>query len=173
MLDDHGRNRLPGYGFTMHGCALRPKSRGHLELASSDPLAKPRIYANYLSEPDDLKLLVECVRISRDIFKQSALAPYAGDEYLPGIDVNSTPEIETFIRRKAETIYHPVGTCKMGQDAGAVVDAQLRVRGIDGLRVIDASIMPTLVSGNTNAPTVMIAEKASDLILNQYLRAVA
>lgn len=173
MLDDHGRNRLPGYGFTMHGCALRPKSRGHLELASSDPLAKPRIYANYLSEPEDLKLLVECVRISRDIFAQAALAPFAGDEYLPGKDVNSTPEIETFIRRKAETIYHPVGTCKMGQDASAVVDAQLRVRGIDGLRVIDASIMPTLVSGNTNAPTVMIAEKASDLILNQYLRAAA
>jgi choline dehydrogenase len=165
MLDDHGRNRLPGYGFTMHGCPLRPKSRGHLELASADPIAKPRIFANYLSEPDDLKLLVECVRIARDIFAAAPLKPYAGDEFLPGKDVSSTPEIETFIRRKAETIYHPVGTCKMGQDKLAVVDATLRVRGVRGLRVVDASIMPTLVSGNTNAPTVMIAEKASDLIL--------
>ncbi len=166
MLDDHGRNRLPGQGFTLHGCALRPRSRGHLELSCNDPLAKPRIYANYLSEPDDLKLLVECVKVAREIFASAALSPFAGDEFLPGADVNSTPEIEAFVRRKAETIYHPVGTCKMGQDSLAVVDHQLRVRGVSGLRVVDASIMPTLISGNTNAPTIMIAEKASDMILD-------
>jgi choline dehydrogenase len=165
MLDDHGRNRLPGYGFTMHSCQLRPKSRGHLELASADPLAPMRIHANYLSDPADLPVLLEGVRMTREIFAQSPLAPYAGDEILPGAKVQSADELSAFIRRKAETIYHPVSTCRMGNDKLSVVDAELRVRGTVGLRVVDASIMPTLVSGNTNAPTVMIAEKASDLIL--------
>ena len=165
MLDDHGRSRLPGHGFTMHACALRPQSRGHLELASADPMAKPRIYANYLSAPIDLKLMLEGIRITREIFAAAPMAPYADVEFVPGAQVVSQSDLEAFVRRKAETIYHPVGTCRMGIDNGAVVDPQLRVRGTTGLRVIDASIMPTLVSGNTNAPTVMIAEKASDLIL--------
>lgn len=165
MLDDHGRNRLPGFGFTLHGCALRPQSRGHLELASADPMAKPRIYANYLSEPEDLELMLECVRISREIFASAPFLPYADREITPGEGVRDRAGLIDFIRRKAETIYHPVGTCRMGSDATAVVDPELRVRGVDGLRVVDASIMPRLVSGNTNAPTVMIAERASDLIL--------
>jgi len=165
MLDDHGRNRLPGHGFTMHACALRPSSRGHLELASADPLMKPRIFANYLSEPVDMALMLEGIRITREIFAAAPLAPYAGAEFVPGESVASRGELEAFVRRKAETIYHPVGTCRMGADLNSVVDAQLRVRGTTGLRVIDASIMPTLVSGNTNAPTVMIAERASAMIL--------
>jgi choline dehydrogenase len=165
MLDDHGRNRLPGYGFTMHSCALRPASRGHLELASADPFVKPRIFANYLSAAIDMDVMLEGIRLSREIFAAAPLAPYAADEFVPGPGVVSRKELEAFVRRKAETIYHPVGTCRMGGDAASVVDPHLRVRGTTGLRVVDASIMPTLVSGNTNAPTVMIAEKASDLIL--------
>ncbi|MCC6593583.1 MAG: GMC family oxidoreductase N-terminal domain-containing protein, partial [Xanthomonadales bacterium] len=173
MLDDHGRNRLPGYGFTMHACQLRPQSSGHLELASADPFAPPRIHANYLSAPGDLPVMLEGVRTTREIFAASPLAPFAGDEILPGASTQSETELVRFIRRKAETIYHPVSTCRMGADRDAVVDAELRVRGIQGLRVVDASVMPTLVSGNTNAPTIMIAEKASDLILGLALDASA
>ncbi len=165
MLDDHGRNRLPGYGFTMHSCQLRPQSRGHLELASADPFLAPRIHANYLSAPGDLKMMLEGVRMTREIFAQSPLAPFAGDEILPGASATSEADLTAFIRRKAETIYHPVSTCRMGVDREAVVDPELRVRGLSGLRVVDASVMPSLISGNTNAPAVMIAEKASDLIL--------
>lgn len=165
MLDDHGRNRLPGYGFTMHACALRPQSRGHLELASADPQGKPRIFANYLSAGNDMALMLEGIRMTREIFAGAPMAPYAGEEFAPGGQVDGRAALEDYVRRKAETIYHPVGTCRMGPDERSVVDAQLRVRGTLGLRVVDASIMPTLVSGNTNAPTIAIAEKASDLIL--------
>lgn len=165
MLDDHGRNRLPGYGFTLHACQLRPGSRGRISLASADPLAAPRIVGNYLSAPEDLPMMLEGIRLTREIFAASPLAPFAGDEFIPGPGVTSAADLASFVRRKAETIYHPVGTCKMGNDASAVVDHELRVRGASGLRVVDASIMPRLVSGNTNAPTIMIAEKASDLIL--------
>lgn len=165
MLDDHGRNRLPGYGYTLHVCPLRPRSRGRIELANADPQAAPKIRANYLSAPEDLPLMLEGVRLSREILAGAPLAPYTADEFVPGEAVQSESDLTAFVRRKAETIYHPVGTCRMGQDAQSVVDAELKVRGCSGLRVVDASIMPTLVSGNTNAPTVMIAEKASDLIL--------
>jgi choline dehydrogenase len=167
LLDDHGRHRLEGFGFTMHACALRPKSRGHIELKSADPATKPAIYANYLSDADgyDLKMLIEGVRLSRELFAQEAFAPYRGGEILPGAQVVEPVDLEAFVRRKAETIYHPVGTCRMGADADAVVDTELRVRGIEGLRVVDASVMPCLPGGNTNAPTVMIAERASDFIL--------
>lgn len=169
QLDDHGRNRLPGYGFTLHACGLRPHSRGRLELASADPNAKIRIFPNYLSDPEgrDLATLVECVRQSRRILGAKAFAPCRGAEIAPGVEVQDQAALEAFIRRKAETIYHPVGTCRMGQDDQAVVDPALRVRGIEALRVVDASIMPKLIGGNTNAPTVMIAEKASDLILGR------
>jgi choline dehydrogenase len=165
LLDDHGRNRLPGNGFTLHACQLRPHSRGHLGLASADPFQAPRIHANYLSAPEDLAMMLEGVRIGREILAQSPLAPYAGEEMHPGANTTSDAELKAFIRRRAETIYHPVSTCRMGIDRDAVVDPELKVRGTRGLRVVDASIMPTLISGNTNAPTVMIAEKASDLIL--------
>jgi choline dehydrogenase-like flavoprotein len=166
LLDDHGRNRLPGYGYTMHACMLRPKSRGSIRLKSPDPNAKPAIQANYLSDPDgyDLRMLIEGVKLSRQIFAAAPFDPYRGDEIFPGNSVQSDADITAFIRRKAETVYHPVGTCRMGTDADAVVDSELRVRGVGGLRVVDASVMPSLPGGNTNAPTIMIAEVAADLI---------
>ncbi|MEN1727092.1 MAG: choline dehydrogenase [Pseudomonadota bacterium] len=167
LLDDHGRNRLPGDGYTVHACQLRPESRGHLALKSTDPREPIAIHANYLSAPEDLEMMLECVRLSRDILHQPAFKPFRAHEIFPGNEVTSREGLIDFIRTKAESIYHPVGTCRMGVDADAVVDPELRVRGLDGLRVIDASIMPTLVGGNTNAPTVMIAEKASDLILGK------
>lgn len=165
MLDDHGRNRLDGHGFTIHACALRPGSRGQIRLKSNQPDQYPSIEPNYLSDPMDMKLMIEGVRISRQIIGSSAFDAYRGDEIFPGADLQTDEAIEAFIRRKAETIYHPIGTCKMGVDDSAVVDPSLRVHGIDGLRVIDASVMPTLVSGNTNAPTVMIAEKIADAMI--------
>jgi choline dehydrogenase len=167
LLDDHGRNRLPGDGYTLHACPLRPASRGRIGLHSSDPRQAPAIHANYLSDPEDLEMMLECVRLSREILTQPAFKPFRGHEIFPGNEVSTRAGVVDFIRSKAESIYHPVGTCRMGQDENAVVDPQLRVHGIEGLRVIDASVMPTLVGGNTNAPTVMIAEKASDLILGQ------
>ncbi len=167
QLDDHGRNRLPGHGFTIHACNLRPESRGRITLKSTDPLQPPRIEARYLSAESDLDVLVESVRMSRHIVADAAFDRYRGAEVFPGPQADDRAGIVEFIRRKAETIYHPAGTCRMGadNDARAVVDDHLRVRGISGLRVIDASVMPTLVSGNTNAPTIMIAERASDLVL--------
>jgi choline dehydrogenase len=167
ILDDHGRNRLPGYGFTLHACALRPRSRGHLALASADPSSKVRIHANYLSDPEglDLQMLVEGVRMSREVLGSEAFAAWRGAEIFPGSAAQDDAALAAFVRRKAETIYHPVGTCRMGSDASAVVDPQLRVNGVQALRVVDASVMPRLVGGNTNAPTVMIAEKASAMIL--------
>jgi choline dehydrogenase len=165
QLDDHGRNRLPGHGFTLHACYLRPESRGRIRLCSDDARDAPLIFANYLQQPRDLAVLLEAVQLSRRILQAPSFDPYRGVEVFPGSHATTDAALIDFIRRKAETIYHPVGTCRMGTDARAVVDAAARVRGIDGLRVVDASIMPTLVSGNTNAPTIMIAEKVADLIL--------
>jgi choline dehydrogenase len=169
ILDDHGRNRLPGCGYTMHACALRPKSRGRLRLASANPADKLRIFANYLSDAEgyDLKMLVEGVKLCRELYSQPALKPYRSGEIFPGESRRTDADIAAFIRGKAETIYHPIGTCRIGDDVDAVVDSELRVRGIEGLRVADASVMPKLISGNTHAPTVMIAERAADLILGQ------
>ncbi len=165
ILDDHGRNRLKGNGYTLHMCYLRPQSRGSLKLASKDPQQPIKIFANYLSESQDLAYMKKGFEIQRNIFASSAFDAFREPEIFPGDDVQSEAGIEQFIRNKAETIYHPVGTCKMGSDEMAVVDNELKVHGIEGLRVIDASIMPNLVSGNTNAPTIMIAEKISDVIL--------
>jgi choline dehydrogenase len=159
FLDDHGRNILPGHGMTIHACALRPESRGTITLKSPNPSEAPAMQPLYMSEEYDRQMMLECVRLSREILSQKAFAPFAGDEVFPGSDIRSDDEVLGFIRRKAESIYHPIGTCKMGIDELAVVDPDLQVRGIDGLSVVDASIMPTLVSGNTNAPTIMIAEK--------------
>ncbi|MBL8297204.1 MAG: choline dehydrogenase [Rhodanobacteraceae bacterium] len=168
LLDDHGRNRLPGFGYTLHACALRPRSRGHLALRSADPTQKVLIHANYLSDAEgfDLRMLIEAARLSREILQQPAFAPYRGEEIFPGANVVDDTALAAFIQRKAESIYHPVGTCRMGNDDAAVVDSELRVRGVDALRVVDASVMPVLPGGNTNAPTIMIAERASDLLLN-------
>jgi choline dehydrogenase len=169
QLDDHGRNRLPGHGYTLHACFLRPRSRGRLHLASANPSEKVRIDAGYLSDAGgfDLKVMLEAVALSRHVLAQPAFDAFRGEELFPGASAQDPSALVDFIRRKAESIYHPVGTCRMGadDDADAVVDAQLRVRGVEGLRVVDASVMPTLIGGNTNAPTIMIAERASDLIL--------
>jgi choline dehydrogenase len=162
---DHGRQRLDGRGVTLHACCLRPESRGEIRLASADPLAPPAIDPNYLASGYELKILMEGLRRGRAILAAPAFRRFLGEERLPGRARQSDAELEAFIRATAETEYHPVGTCKMGSDPLAVVDAELRVRGIEKLRVVDASIMPMLVSGNTNAPTIMIAEKAAGMIL--------
>lgn len=167
LLDNHGKNRLPGRGMTIHACQLRPKSRGQIRLNSADPMDTASMQPNYLSDERDLEVMLEGLRISQAIFKQEAFASHRNEFIFPEASVKTKDERVDFIRRKAETIYHPVGTCKMGHDAMAVVNSDLQVHGIEQLRVVDASIMPKLVSGNTNAPTMMIAEKCADLILNQ------
>ena len=162
-LRDHGRDLrfLAQEGYTMHVCQLRPKSRGRISLRSANPTDAPLIEANYLSHPDDLRTLVKGVRRAREIFASDAWNGLRGDEMAPGAQVATDEALAAYIREHAETIYHPVGTCKMGPDPMAVVDAQLRVHGIKGLRVADASIMPTLVGANTNAPAIMIGERAA------------
>ena len=166
MIDDHGRHRLPGDGYTLHACFLRPRSRGRLSLVSNRAGDKPRIEANYLGDPEgfDLRMMVECARLSLDLFAQKAFDPYRGEPIFPSRLPRTEAELIEFVRQRAETVYHPVGTCRMGNDDASVVDSQLRVRGVEGLRVVDASVMPTLIGGNTNAPTMMIAERAADLI---------
>jgi choline dehydrogenase-like flavoprotein len=145
-------------------CLLRPKSRGSVKLASADPVAVPLIDPNFLAGQGDLERLRRGFRLMRHILSQPTLAGYRGVELAASAGARTDAEIEQFIRDHADTIYHPVGTCRMGTDALAVVDAQLRVYGVQGLRVVDASIMPSVVGGNTNAPTIMIAEKAADMI---------
>ncbi|MDE1937557.1 MAG: choline dehydrogenase [Alphaproteobacteria bacterium] len=167
LMFDHTRRKADRHGYMAHVCQLRPQSRGFISLKSTDPLAAPLIQPNYLEAEEDLRALREGVKIARDVFAQGSFDPYRGPELMPGAHVRNGDEIDAFIRKTAETIYHPIGTAKMGTDADSVVDPQLRVRGVEGLRVIDASVMPTLVSGNTNAPTIMIAERASDLILGR------
>lgn len=166
MLDDHGRRRLQGDGYTVHACFLRPRSRGQLQLISSDPRQPPRIEANYLSDAEgfDLRVMVEAAKLAREVMAQRAFDSVRGAPIFPSRNNLDDAALGDFIRAKAETIYHPIGTCRMGNDEAAVVDPQLRVRGISGLRVIDASVMPELIGGNTNAPTMMLAERASDLI---------
>ncbi len=158
-LVDHGRKTVLGHGHSCHVCLLQPVSRGSVQLASGDPMALPLVDPNFLGERADMDRMVHGFRRMQEILAQPALARYGAPEIL-----ESDTEIEAFIRQHADTIYHPVGTCRMGPHEHDVVDAQLRVRGVQGLRVVDASIMPRIVSGNTNAPTIMIAEKAVDAI---------
>jgi choline dehydrogenase-like flavoprotein len=165
QLDDHGRNRLEGHGFTVHACVLRPHSRGRLTLRSALPADAPRVRASYLSDARDMDVLLEGIRVSREIVRSAPFAPFLGVEIFPGETIDARRDIEEVVRRKAETIYHPAGTCRMGADTKSVVDQDLRVRQVEGLRVIDASVMPRLIGGNTNAPTIMIAEKAADRLL--------
>ena len=152
-------------GFTLSTCHLRPESRGTVHMHSADATDAPAIHPNYLATEEDRQVAIDGVRVSRRIVATSAMQPYVMAEYSPGDDVQSDDELLDFVRRDATTIYHPVGTCRMGSDATAVVDPELRVSGIEGLRVADCSIMPRLVSGNTNAAAIMIGEKASDLLL--------
>jgi len=161
---DHGRKTAFGHGYSCHVCLLRPASRGSVQLAGSDAMAAPLIDPNFLGEPDDLQRMVRGFKIMRHILGQSALAGHGGRELPASANARTDEEIERFIRDRADTIYHPVGSCRMGNGPLDVLDAQLRVRGVAGLRVVDASIMPRIVGGNTNAPTVMIAEKAADMI---------
>ena len=152
-------------GFSASVCQLRPESRGSLRIRSADPTVPPEIRINYLATETDRTANIEGISILRKILAAPALKPYVVDEVEPGARVESDDELLAFARQRGSTVYHPTSTCRMGSDPLAVVDAQLRVRGIEGLRVVDASIMPDLMSGNTNAPVIMIAEKASDMIL--------
>ena len=164
IVEDHARKLHYGHGFSCHVCALRPHSRGSVRLGSANPLAAPEIDPQFLSDPRDLETTIRGARMMRDILQAPALAPYRDGELFGVHNGMSDAEWESHIRARADTIYHPVGTCRMGSDDGAVVDPRLRLRGMAGLRVVDASVMPTLIGGNTNAPTIMIAEKAADMI---------
>jgi choline dehydrogenase len=152
-------------GFTCYAHPMRPESKGHIHITAADPRRPPAINFNFLSSPPDAELTVRAIRIARSIMTAPAMAPLQVTEFAPGADRTTDNEILDWVKGAAETTYHPVGTCKMGADPMAVVDAQLRVIGIEGLRVADASIMPTLTSGNTNAPSIMIGEKAADMVL--------
>ncbi|MBA5638731.1 GMC family oxidoreductase N-terminal domain-containing protein [Duganella sp. LX20W] len=163
IVDDHARKLRLGYGFSCHVCVLRPKSRGEVGLQDAHPLSAPRIDPKFLSHPDDLALLMNGAKRTHAIMNARAMAKY-GHRSLYPVDVEDDSALVADIRARADTIYHPVGTCKMGTDSMAVVDPQLRVHGIQGLRVVDASVYPTLISGNTNAPTIMIAERAAEFI---------
>lgn len=158
-------NKFPG--LTTAPCQLRPESRGSIHIKSSDPREYPAIRPNYLADPIDQQTAVAGIRWARKIVAQPAMDQYRGEEIMPGETIESDDELLGFAREAGSTIYHPVGTCKMGTDDMSVVDSQLRVKGVSGLRVIDASIMPRLISGNTNAPTIMIAEKVADMILGK------
>jgi choline dehydrogenase-like flavoprotein len=166
LVADHGRDKTPRYGFSCHACVLRPKSRGSVGLASADPRAAPRIDPAFLADDSDADLLLHGVKMMLEILQQPALAPFRGANVF-GEEGIPDDALMGLIRRRADTVYHPVGTCRMGTDELAVVDPLLRVRGIDRLRVADASIMPTLIGGNTNAPAIMIGEKAAALIAGQ------
>lgn len=165
LYRSNGREMIAEHGFAAHINVTTPESVGALRLASADPTAAPVIDHNYLSNPEDLRTLREGVRIARTVFAQSAFDAYRGEELEPGPGVVTDDQIDAFIRQRAEADYHTVGTCRMGPDPMAVVDDQLRVHGLQGLRVVDASVMPRLVGGNTNMATIMVAEKAADLIL--------
>ena len=163
ILESHGRRLHAARGFSTHVCALRPKSAGLVALQSRDPLVAPLIDPAFYAHPDDLDTMLKGFKIMRGIAESPLLDPFRGKDLFTA-GVHSDDEIRDALRRRSDTIYHPVGTCRMGVDDLAVVDPLLRVRGVTGLRVVDASIMPTLIGGNTNAPTIMIGEKASDLI---------
>jgi choline dehydrogenase len=169
LISDHGRAKGKLHAFQAHVGPMRPASRGWLKLRSADPREPPIIQPNYLAEESDRREMRACVRLTREIFAQAAFETYRGRELAPGAEVTGDEAIDGFVRAKAESAYHPSCTCRMGQDAMAVVDPVCRVRGIDGLRVVDASIMPSIVSGNLNATTIMIGEKAADLVLGRPL----
>ena len=171
IMMDHGNHDPQKDGYTVHACQLRPESRGTICLASSDPFADPLIDPNHLATEEDRRAMRQAVKMVREVCAQAALKPFTGAEMMPGPSAVSDEDIDSFIRRTGETIYHPVGTVAMGVSDSHPLDGELRVKGTQGLRVVDASVMPTLIGGNTNAPTIMIAEKAADLILKKPLLA--
>lgn len=169
LMNNEMTGLMPRHGFMSHVCVVRPFSRGQVTLASTDPLEAPVVDHRYLSHPQDIVDLRNAIRVTRKVFAQPAFDPFRGEELLPGADCETDGQLDAFIRANANADYHTSGTCKMGTDAMAVVDEQLRVRGLQGLRVADTSIMPTLVGGNTNMPAIMIGEKAADHVLGRTL----
>ncbi|BAZ47494.1 glucose-methanol-choline oxidoreductase [Nostoc sp. NIES-4103] len=163
----HGFGNPPGDGFTVTPTLVQPKSVGEIKLCSVDPFLAPIIDPKYLSEEEDIQVLVEGVKLARKIIQSPAFDNYRGEEYTPGVSVQSDQDLAEFVRKYAHTLYHQVGSCKMGQDRLSVVNPQLQVHGIQGLRVADASIMPSIINANTNAACIMIGEKAADMILNE------
>ncbi len=167
MYNDHGRDVIKEEGFQAVMNGSRPGSVGTIRIRSNDPTVAPAIDPRYFSDSEDLRVLRAGIRLSREIFAQKAYDDFRGNEYAPGAGATSDADLDAYIRTNANTLYHPLGTCKMGSDEMAVVDTALRVRGIDGLRVIDASVMPDIISGNTNFPTMMIAERGAEFILGK------
>ena len=170
---NHGFTKWEKHALTLGVTQLRPQSRGYIQLRSRDPLPPPIIQPNYLTHDADLDCMIRGIQIACKIFQASAFDPWRGRVIVPSEislpepgSAGENQKIAAYIRENTQTLYHPVGTCKMGNDSMAVVNSRLQVRGVEGLRVVDASIMPTIVGGNTNAPTMAIAEKAADLILN-------
>ena len=168
IVDNHAKRLHLGYGYSCHVCALRPHSRGEVFLNSADPMADPGIDPRFLSDRHDLETTIKGAKMTREILEAQPMAKYRKKELFGVTDNMTDAEWEQHIRVRAHTIYHPIGTCKMGVDDMAVVDPQLKVHGLEGLRVVDASVMPTLIGGNTNAPTIMIAEKCADMIKAEY-----
>jgi choline dehydrogenase-like flavoprotein len=167
LMNDHGLDLeiVKSYGYSLHITLLRPRSRGKVTLQSDNAFDDPNINLNMLAHDDDLNDLVKGVKLGREIFAQPAYQRHHKEEVFPGEAIQDDPSLKKVVREKACHIYHPVGTCKMGNDEMAVVDDELRVHGVQNLRVIDASIMPTIVSGNTNAPSIAIGSKGAELIL--------
>ncbi|MGM0433174.1 MAG: choline dehydrogenase [Pseudomonadota bacterium] len=159
-----GKEAFDGHGFQVHVGHNKPKSRGHVHVRSADPKAAPEILFNYLQHEDDREGFRDCVRLTREIINQPAMDDYRGDEIQPGADVTSDEAIDAFVRQAVESAYHPSCTCPMGTDPQAVIDPETRVHGISGLRVVDSSVFPTIPNGNLNGPTIMVAERAADLI---------
>lgn len=168
MVVDHGRESVWGTGLSCHTCLLRPKSRGEVTLQSSDPSDDPKIDPKFLSHPDDMRDMIAGYKKMMKIMNKEPLSKYTSAHVQRPVDLDNDEDIEQAIREDADTVYHPVGTCKMGSDDMSVVNERLKVHKVSGLRVVDASVMPTLVGGNTNAPTIMIGEKASDMILEDW-----
>lgn len=166
-----GREAFSGHGFQVHIGHNKPKSRGTVKVVSSDPSVAPQIQFNYLSHQDDIEGFRACVRLTREIINQPALDEYRGEEIQPGISIQTDEEIDQFVRASVESAYHPSCSCKMGEDDMSVVDSETRVHGVEGLRVVDSSIFPTIPNGNLNSPTIMVAERAADMILGETMLA--